>query len=177
MKKELLRYQRLAGIITESQYTKKLNEGVDENELYEAFNEENIPENIKLEARNYILNLFKQCQTKISNGDFLEDPRTNGLKVYTKNGIPLFVDDLDSFNKIKDGGKSTLLMSSTILYDFEKEIANKLKIDLSSDENYKQNLGINFTMYFRELCGEIFFELYKRKVDNTYYGGHYSYYK
>lgn len=27
MKKELLRYQRLAGIITESQYTKKLNEG------------------------------------------------------------------------------------------------------------------------------------------------------
>ena len=27
MKKEILRYQRLAGIITESQYTKKLNEG------------------------------------------------------------------------------------------------------------------------------------------------------
>ena len=27
MKKELLRYQRLAGIITESQYIKKLNEG------------------------------------------------------------------------------------------------------------------------------------------------------
>lgn len=36
MKKETLRYQRLAGIITESQYIKKLNENLNENTKFEV---------------------------------------------------------------------------------------------------------------------------------------------
>jgi predicted Zn-dependent protease with MMP-like domain len=182
MKKKLIQEQREKAIV--ENFAKVFNKikRLDENEISATgMIKENadikytiVPENIKSETKKYILDIFNECETKVSDGVNANiingDSYNKGWNLYIKNGKVLFFDDADTVGNPISQGETTLVIRINS-FNVGKEILQKLGIEYTP-ENFDKFLGKSFTDYFREKCGDILFELYKRKVNQVRYGGY-----
>lgn len=127
-----------------------------------------VPENIKKEAREYLLDKLGNLKLKLNEPGYLEGcDDKNWMFYYSNDGKIVLVDDVDSNDKMEGTGKSSLLIKNALLNDFES---------LKGDE-YFEGIGNSiptskeiFSGYLRELVGEIVTELYDRKFDEVNYG-------
>ena len=149
-----------ANLMLENSYLKR--KGL----LKEDSNSFGLPEDIKNETREYLLDKLRNLQPKLNKPGYLEKEwgnRKNIMYYYGNDGIIYLFDDVDSLNKIYHG-ESTLVISEDLKIDFEKEKGEEyFKID-------GRDIRERFAGYFRELVGEIVTELYNRKFDRVVYG-------
>lgn len=125
-----------------------------------------LPENIKNETREYLLDKLKNLQLKVDEPSYLESYGDKIMYYYGNDGIIYLVDDVDSINKIQGRpGKSSLLINEDLIIDFEIEKGKEY-----FERDGYHGLRGHFGSYFRELVGEIVTELYNRKFDEVGYG-------
>ena len=150
-----------ANLMLENSYLKR--KGL----LKEDSNIFGIPEDIKNETREYLLDKLGNLQLKLNKPGYLEKDwwgdQKNIMYYYGNDGIIYWADDVDSLNKIYHG-ESTLIINGDLKIDFEKEKGKEyFKID-------GRDIREIFAGYFRELVGKIVTELYNRKFDSVVYG-------